>query len=170
LNIIQQKLDSNHKFYKHEKQIKFLKKYIIFFLPILLLAPNAWAEIYVQNDQKYIGDDGVLHIVGEIQNDFDVPVNQINIHATLYSENGDEIKTLTTTSLVNKIMPGMKGPFDFIIVGKEVKMMNYYVLNIDYKITEPKNQVIDITSSESSLLCRIIVSYKSYNYGRPYCS
>jgi len=125
-----------------------LKKYIVFFLPILLLAPNAWAEIYVQNDQKYIGDDGALHIVGEIQNDFDAPVNQISIHATLYSENGDEIKTSTTTSLVNKIMPGMKGPFDFIIVGKEVKMMNYYALDIDYKITEPKSQVIDITSSE----------------------
>ena len=38
-----------------------------------------------KNDQQFFGDDGTLHIVGEIQNGFNAPINQIEIKATLYS-------------------------------------------------------------------------------------
>ena len=43
-------------------------KKILFLIPLLFLIHPAFGEIIVQNDQTYIGDDGMLHIVGEIQN------------------------------------------------------------------------------------------------------
>jgi hypothetical protein len=76
-----------------------------------------------------------------------VPLNQIYIHATLYS-NGQIIHETSGSSLVNTIMPGMKGPFDIIILGEKTKLVDNYSLELDYKITDPKNQVIEITTSK----------------------
>ena len=88
-----------------------------------------------------------MHIVGEIRNDFNVPLNQIEIHASLYS-NGEIIDQTSTTSLINTIMPGMKSPFDIIIFGEKARTMESYSLELNYQITNPKHQVIEITSSE----------------------
>ena len=41
---------------------------LFFLIPLLFLMQPAFGEILVQNDQTYIGNDGMLHIVGEIQN------------------------------------------------------------------------------------------------------
>jgi len=44
-------------------------------------------------------------------------------------------------------MPGMKGSFD-LINAENIYHTDYYLLEIDYKVTQPKSQVIEITSSE----------------------
>ena len=107
---------------------------------------SAWAEVTVQNDQMYFGDDGSLHIVGEIQNNVNAPLNQIEIQASLLS-NGVLIDSVKSSSLLNTIMPDTSGPFDFIILGDKAKQVDEYSLEIIYKISEPKGQVIDITKS-----------------------
>lgn len=112
--------------------------------------PGAFADVSIQNDQRYLGDDGSLHIVGEIQNDLEAPLNQISIHATLYDVNNKIIAIKETSSLVNIIMPQMKGPFDFILTDAESKRTDKYSLDINYKVSAPKSQVIDIVSSELS--------------------
>jgi hypothetical protein len=109
-----------------------LKKYLIVLLPLIFGISNAWAELSIENDQQYLVDDGSLHIVGEIRN---------------YS-NGQIIHETSGSSLVNTIMPGMKGPFDIIILGEKTKLIDNYSLELDYKITDPKNQVIEITTSK----------------------
>lgn len=116
----------------------------------LIGLPCAWAEISIQNDQQYFGDDGALHIVGEIQNNFNVPLNQIEVQAKLFS-NGIMIDTVKTSPMLNTIMPQMKGPFDIVILGNDAKGVDEYSLEISYKLTEPKNQVIDITKSDFSI-------------------
>ncbi len=126
-----------------------MDKYLIFLFPLILGFSNASAEIVIQNDQAYFGDNGAMHIVGEIRNDFNVPLNQIEIHASLYS-NGEIIDQTSATSLISTIMPGMKSPFDIIIFGEEAKTMESYSLELNYQITNPKHQVIEITSSEFS--------------------
>jgi hypothetical protein len=93
--------------------------------------------------------DGSFHIVGEIQNQLDVPISQIDVYATLYSGN-EIVDVVTTSSLVNTIMPGMKGPFDFLILTQKADMIDNYSLEVDYKVSYPKSQVIDITSSDIS--------------------
>ena len=107
---------------------------------------SALAEVTVQNDQMYFGDDGSLHIVGEIQNNVNAPLNQIEIQASLLS-NGVLIDSVKSSSLLNTIMPDTSGPFDFIILGDKAKQVDEYSLEIIYKISEPKGQVIDITKS-----------------------
>lgn len=110
---------------------------------------NSWAEIFIQNDQKYLGEDNTLHIVGEIKNDLNVPLNQIYVEAALYS-NGVLIDKISVNSLVNTIMPGMKSPFDIIVIGENTKIIDNYSLELNYQVSEPKSQVIEITSSEFS--------------------
>lgn len=124
----------------------------IFIITIICggLMPLAFGEVSIQNDQQYIGDDDSLHIVGEIKNNLDAPLNQINVHVTLLDENKHVIVTKETSSLVNTIMPGMKGPFDLVLTNNEAKKTKSYLLELDYKVSAPKNQVIDITESEIS--------------------
>ncbi len=110
---------------------------------------SAWGEISIQNDQQFLGDDGSLHIVGEIKNNFNAPINQIKIEAILYS-NGILIDTIKTSPMLNTVMPEMKDPFDIIITGDVARVIDEYSLSVSYKITEPKSQVIDITSSDFS--------------------
>ena len=126
-----------------------LKEYFLLVLPLAFGFSNAWAEISIDNHQQYLASDGTLHIVGEIQNHLDVPLNQVYVYITLYSGN-QVIDTTNTNSLVNTIMPGMKGPFDLIIHGQKAKMVDNYSLEINYQISAPKSQAIDITSSKIS--------------------
>lgn len=148
-NLMPQRLELNHNFFKYVNQISLLKKFLLFVLPLLGL-PCAWGELSIQNDQQYFGDDGTLHIVGEIQNNFNVPLNQIEVHAKLFS-NGVLIDTVKTSSILNTIMPQMKGPFDIVVLGNNAKDIDEYSLEINYKLSEPKNQVIDIIKSDFSI-------------------
>ena len=120
----------------------------IFLILLIFAIPDVWAQVNIENDQYYVGNDDTTHIVGEILNNSDKPLNQVNIFATLYS--GDSIIHQTNSeTLTNVIMPGMKGVFDIIII-ENIDGVDRYVLDLDYKITSPKSQVIEITSSELS--------------------
>ena len=132
---------------QHRKQDVRIFLILLIFVGII---PVAFADVSIQNDQKYFGDDGTMHIVGEIQNEMDAPLSQISVHATLYDKNNQIIGTKETDSLVNIIMPEMKGPFDFILTDPESKKAATYSLDVNYKVSAPKNQVIEITDSELS--------------------
>mgnify|MGYP003983574221 FL=1 len=123
-------------------------KKLIFLIPLLLLIQPAFGEIIVENDQTYIGNDGILHIVGEIKNDTKSPVNKIKIIATLMDGDGEVLDTINGKVLTNIIMPGMKGSFDIIANEKKIDNFFDYDLGFEYKLAAPKNQVIEIISSE----------------------
>ena len=123
-----------------------LIKLLLLVFPLIGFS-SAWGEISIQNDQQFFGDDGTLHIVGEIQNGFNAPINQIEIQAMLYS-NGILIDTVKNSPMLNNIMPEMKNPFDIIITQDVATNVDEYSLNVNYEITEPKSQVIDITNSD----------------------
>ena len=127
-----------------------MEKFFIITIIFVGLIPLAFGEVFIQNDQQYIGDDKALHIVGEIINNLEVPLNQINVYVTLLDEDGNLIATRETSSLVNTIMPGMKSPFDLVLTDNEVKKTKSYSFELDYKVSHPKNQAIDITESELS--------------------
>ena len=123
-----------------------MKKIVLFLLLIVFTIPSAFAEVYIDNDRKYLGDDGTIHIVGEIMNESEQPINQVNVVAIFYSD-GNAIHQTSTENLTNMIMPEMKGVFD-LIVTEDIGHIDYYTLDIDFKVTQPKDQVIEITSSE----------------------
>ena len=112
------------------------------------MTPFAFADVYIQNDQQYIGDDGAVHIVGEIVNNLGIPLNQIHVKIDLFDENQQLIQSKETNSLVNTIMPGMKGPFDLILTNSEAKNAKSYSMELSFQSSPPKSQVIDITESE----------------------
>ncbi len=127
-----------------------MEKFFLITVIFAGLAPLAFGEVSIHNDQQYVGDDGALHIVGEIRNNLESPLSQVNIHVTLFDENRHVILTKETDSLVNMIMPGMKAPFDLILTDNKAREIRSYSLELDYNISYPKNQVIDITESEIS--------------------
>lgn len=127
-----------------------MKKYFVILFALSFVIPSTFAQVSIQNDQHYIGDDGVFHVVGEIQNNLDSPLNQVNVFVTLYDENNNIVVTKETRSLVNIIMPEMRGPFDFIFADIKPEQIQSYSLDFDYSISEPKGQVISITSSKLS--------------------
>ena len=119
-----------------------------FLIPLLLLIQPAFGEIIVENDQTYIGNDGMMHIVGEIKNDSKSPVNKIKITATLTDENGIVIDEINGKIMSNILMPGMKGSFDIITNERNIRESFDYDLGFEYKLAAPKNQVIEVVSSE----------------------
>ena len=118
----------------------------MFLILLVFSIPSAFAEVYVDNDSMYLGDDNTLHIVGEIINESDKPINQVNVIAIFYSDDNNVYQT-STENLTNMIMPGMKGVFD-LMVTQDIDHVDYYLLDIDFKVAQPKEQMIEITSSE----------------------
>ena len=123
-------------------------RYILLIVPLLLVIHPAFADVFIQNDQQYISDDGSLHIVGEVENNSNVPLNQIKFTANLLDKNGYQVNQVNGKPINNVIMPGMTGAFDIIVTDPNSYIIDDYDLELDYKIAEPKNQVIEIVSSE----------------------
>ena len=123
-------------------------KKLLCLLPLLLISQAAYAEVIIQNDQKYIDKDGLLHIVGEIENNTSAPLNQIKISALLIDGDGNEIKKIVGETVSNVVMPETKGAFDILIKNVRCDSINDYELNLDYTLAAPKNQVIEISSTE----------------------
>ena len=123
-----------------------LKKLSLFLILLAFMVPNAFADVYIDNEHKYLGDDGALHVVGEIINESNKPINQVEVTAIFYSDSNN-VHQASTENLTNIIMPEMKGVFD-LIVTEDIGHVDYYTLDVDFKITQPKDQVIEITSSE----------------------
>ena len=134
-----------HNLFNYIKEDLVLKKLSLFLILLVFAVPSAFAEVYIDNDHKYLGDDGIIHIVGEIINESDKPINQVNVVAIFYSD-GNNVYQTNTENLTNMIMPGMKGAFDFMIT-QDIDY-DYYLLDIDFKVAVPKEQMIEITSSE----------------------
>ena len=124
-----------------------MKKLLIATIPFLLFIQPAFADVFIQNDQQYVSDDGSLHIVGEIENNSNMPLNQIKISALLIDDDGNEIKKIVGETVSNVVMPETKGAFDILIKNVRCESINDYELNLDYTLAAPKNQVIEISST-----------------------
>ena len=126
-----------------------LKKLSLLLILLVFSIPSALADVYIDNEHKYIGDDGTLHIVGEIINESNKPINQVEVTAVFYSD-GSAVYHTSTENLTSIIMPEMKGVFDLMIT-EDIGSVDYYTLDVNFKVTQPKEQVIEITSSKFTL-------------------
>lgn len=122
-------------------------KKLLLLLPLLLIGPIAYGEVSIENDQKYVDTDGLLHIVGEIENNTSMPLNQIKISVLLIDDNGNEVKSVEGETVSNVVMPETKGAFDILIKNVKGENISNYQLSLDYNLTEPKNQVIEISNT-----------------------
>jgi len=121
---------------------------IVASLMLTASALPAWATLDVQNDQMYLGDDGALHIVGELENTLSAPVTNARITAGIYSHDGTLLDSASSATLVRTIMPGTTTPFDIQAHGSIVSDAGSYELSLEYDLGGSKMQVIDIESTE----------------------
>ena len=101
-----------------------LKVLAIFLVLLIFVIPGVWAEVYIENDYQYVSNDNTIHIVGEIINDSNTPLNQVTISAIIYSGE-NVIHEANTDTLTNLIMPGMKAVFDLQITENIGTVNNY---------------------------------------------
>lgn len=120
---------------------------VVSIVSLSLVFSSAWAQVYIINDQQYVNEEGTLHIVGEIENNSSVPLNQIVVTATFYDIYDKILDITTTNSIQETIMPGKKGPFDLIFTNKIIPQIYRYSLNIEYKPAEHKIESLEILSS-----------------------
>lgn len=120
-------------------------------ITLSLAFSSAWAQVAIINDQQYVGEDGTFHIVGEIENNSSVPLNQVVVTATFYDINNKILDTVNTDSILETIMPEKKGPFDLIFANNIVSQIYRYSLNIEYKPTDHKTESLEILSSNAKL-------------------
>ena len=123
-----------------------LKRLSLFLILLVFTIPGAFADVYIDNEHKYIENDGTLHIVGEIINESNKPINQVEVNAVFYHD-GNAVYHTSTENLTSIIMPEMKVAFDLTVI-EYIGDIDHYTLDVSFKIAQPKEQVIEITSSE----------------------
>ena len=129
-------------------------------ITLSLALSSVWAQVAIINDQQYISEDGTFHIVGEIENNSSVPLNQVVVTATFYDINKKILDTVSTESILETIMPGKKGPFDLFFANNIVSQIYQYSLNIKYKPADHKTESLEILSSNAKrdMLGNFIIS------------
>lgn len=122
---------------------------VICIVSLSLAFSSAWAQVSIINDQQYVNEEGILHVVGEIKNNNSVPLNQIVVTATFYDIHDKILDTVTTDSILETIMPGQKGPFDLILTNYIIPQIYRYSLDTEYKPADHKTESLEILSSNA---------------------
>jgi hypothetical protein len=71
-------------------------------------------QLEILSHRTYIDTLGWHHIVGEVQNNSDIPMEFVEVIAKLYDESQEVIGTKLTFTTPDVIFPGEKAPFDVI--------------------------------------------------------
>jgi len=144
-----------------------MKLLLIGIVSLSLTFSSTWAQVSIVNDQQYV-NEGTLHVVGEIENNTLVPLNQIVVTATFYDIRDEILDTTYTNSILGTIMPGKKGPFDLIFTNKIIPQIYRYSLYIEYKPADPKTESLEISSSntKSDILDNFIISGTITNHDK----
>jgi len=84
-------------------------------------------QLQVLSHKSYVDSLGWYHIVGEVQNNSDMPMEFVEVVAKLYDQSGEVIGTKLTFTAPDVIFPGGKAPFDIIALRRSQweKIQNY---------------------------------------------
>jgi hypothetical protein len=72
------------------------------------------SQLEILSHQSYVDSLGWHHIVGEVQNNSDTPMEFVEVVAKLYDETNEVIGVKLTFTTPDVIFPGGKAPFDVI--------------------------------------------------------
>jgi hypothetical protein len=88
-------------------------------------------QLQILSHQSYVDSLGWYHIVGEVQNNSDVPVEFVEVIAKLYDETNNVIGTKLTFTAPDTIFPSGKAPFDIITLRRaQWQKINDYQLQV----------------------------------------
>ncbi|MEX0598797.1 MAG: FxLYD domain-containing protein, partial [Candidatus Paceibacterota bacterium] len=93
-------------------------------------------EIFIKQSVDYIDDLGYLHIVGEVVNNKDKPINFVKVIASIYDADKNFIDSSFSYTTLEIIPPYAKSPFDVIFSGGSLGI-DSYKLQIEYLLSQP---------------------------------
>jgi hypothetical protein len=99
-------------------------------IAILSVTVNAAGQVIIaESHSSYISSNGILHVVGEVNNNLDSAVKNVQITATFFDSTNNIIATVATQSMLNIILPGEKSPFEILLSDQStVNKVNSYDL------------------------------------------
>jgi len=69
----------------------------------------------LMSSHDYEDDLGFITIVGEVRNDLQMNVGKVLVTATFYSASGDVIEEVSTSTMLDILLPGQRSPFALIL-------------------------------------------------------
>jgi len=92
-------------------------------------------EIFINQSFEYVDDLGDLHIVGEIVNNKDQPINFVKVIASIYDVDKNFIDSSFSYTTSEIISPYTKSPFDVIFSGGS-QGIDSYNLQMEYLLSQ----------------------------------
>lgn len=121
--------------------------------PTATIAPIEPSQLTVISHKSYVDSLGWYHIVGEVQNNAEVPVEFVEVMAKLYDDTNTVIGTKITFTAPDTIFPGSSAPFDIITLRRsQWERIKEYRLQVKGDPAEPLLQQNLVILSQSSRL------------------
>lgn len=110
----------------------------------------------ILSHSSYIDTLGYMHIVGEVQNNANSKATFVEVIATCYDQSGSVVEEGFTFSDPGDIETGDKAPFEILILGENVELVNSYQLTVESR------QYAEIPEVNSYLLLVLTISTISF--------
>ncbi|MCB0192458.1 MAG: FxLYD domain-containing protein [Anaerolineae bacterium] len=109
------------------------------------------AQLEILSHQSYIDNLSWHHLVGEVQNNGDVPIEYVEVMAKFYNTEGKIISTKLTFTAPDTIFPGGKAPFDIVTLRKsQWQAIDTYTLEVTGDVaTSLLNENLVLTNQNS---------------------
>ncbi|MCB9077511.1 MAG: hypothetical protein H6631_07965 [Anaerolineaceae bacterium] len=109
------------------------------------------SQLEIMSHQSYVDDLNWHHLVGEVQNTGDIPIEYVQVLAKYYDAAGDIISTKLTFTAPDTIFPGGKAPFDIVTLRKsQWQAIDTYTLEVTGDVaTSLLNENLVLTNQNS---------------------
>ncbi len=112
---------------------------------------QAAGQVTVLNDQEILDDNGIYHVLGEVENTGEIPVTSVNITATGYDQSGNVLASSSTNADLTLILPKEKSPFDVVLTRIDFEKDLYnYSLSIAFSEASPVARTLKILSNTTN--------------------
>ena len=89
------------------------------------------SQLEIMSHQSYVDDLNWHHLVGEVQNTGNTPIEYVQVLAKYYNAAGEIISTKLTFTAPDTIFPGGKAPFDIVTLRKsQWQAIDTYTLEV----------------------------------------
>lgn len=90
--------------------------------------------------RSFVSQDNALHIIGELTNTRDQPIQFAKVSGTFYNAEDRSVASVFSSAYINVIPPGVKSPFDLVVVDAA----SLGITRVDFQVTfsEPSLQTL----------------------------
>lgn len=118
------------------RRILFLALVLFFTTQAVFIQPvDAAPQVTILSHSGYTDIVGFYHVVGEIHNTGDTPLEFVQITATFYDSSHIVVATSFTFSTLSVLLPGRKSPFEVLLIDSaQAAKVDHYALNAEYDV------------------------------------